>query len=190
MLIRDSWRFVWSLWYELNPRVRCAFGNDLLKNWMILKQAYLGEDQWEGRLLQFHIWKHQYQYWEFIFFSRYFLVVLLMEHSENFSISISKGLFGTHSIFICKILSISNFLAEHQYLESIPDTIPGAPSYSRRTWMRSLLLAPWTSGHMRGAVMKMTHERNHWGHLRSFHFVFPLGDIQGFTLGWPNWPKV
>ena len=127
----------------------------------------LGLDQWEVRLLQFHIWKHQYQYWEFIFFSRYFLVVLLMEHSENCSISISKGLFGTHSIYICQILSISNFLAEHQYyLESIPDTIPGAPSYGRRTWMRSLLLAPWTSGHRRGAVMKMTHERNHWGHLR------------------------
>ena len=32
MLNRDSeieiWsRFVWNLWYELNPRVRCAFGN-------------------------------------------------------------------------------------------------------------------------------------------------------------------
>ena len=32
MLNRDSkidvWsRLVWNLWYELNPRVRCAFGN-------------------------------------------------------------------------------------------------------------------------------------------------------------------
>ena len=35
MLNRDSkidvWsRFVWNLWYELNPRVRCAFGNVLI----------------------------------------------------------------------------------------------------------------------------------------------------------------
>ena len=27
----DVWsRFVWNLWYELNPRVRCAFGNVFL----------------------------------------------------------------------------------------------------------------------------------------------------------------
>ena len=41
---------------------------------------------------------------------------------------------SAHSIYICQILSISNFLAEDQYyLESIPDTIQGAPSYGRRT---------------------------------------------------------
>ena len=40
MLNRDSkidvWsRFVWNLWYELNPRVRCAFGNVFLLSLMI-----------------------------------------------------------------------------------------------------------------------------------------------------------
>ena len=49
MLNRDSkievWsRFVWNLWYELNPRVRCAFGNVffLVNPWKLYPNASRG----------------------------------------------------------------------------------------------------------------------------------------------------
>ena len=33
-------RFVWNLWYELNPRVRCAFGNVLCSVLVLLHLSH------------------------------------------------------------------------------------------------------------------------------------------------------